>query len=331
MLRFRSLEVGVIAALAGIGGLVALGDRAEGAYVRWGLEGLVCLLAVLWLWRTRRGVWRPAGVVLLAAAAMLTLVLAAPGGHAPTVETFAAPLAGWLFLGTLAWLLLRAVAPRLTQQRQALPVLGLASAMSIGMLACSLGMWLQAVDIHALPGNPVVTTLAELDRQRERPWGERPNGIFAAGTVAGPAASFVAYYNRTRNAPTWLPSAYTLRLSDGGEVRSDGVSGVRRVAGWPDCGPHPWQRCLRAGDPVVIWADPGWLVSAGERSGALLATRLIAYGTLDAFRDGPLARIVATARPFGWLGLALALVSLLPAVFGLRAALRLRRTATAGG
>lgn len=331
MRRYRGLEVGVLATLAGIGVLVALGDQAESVYVRWGLGGLVCLLAILWLWRTRQGVWRPIGVVLLAAAAMLTLVLAAPGGHVPTVETFAAPLAGWLLLGTLAWLLLRAVAPRLTRRRQALPVLSLALVLSIAMLACNLGMWLRAVDIVALLRNPVVTTLAEFDRQRERPWGERPNGIFAVGTVGGPTASFVAYYNLAGDAPTWLPSAYTLRLSDGGEVRGDGVTEVRRLAGWPDCGPHLWQRCLRAGDPVVIWADPGRLVSADERSGALHATRLIAYGTLDAFRDGPLARTVATARPFGWLGLALALVSLLPAIFGLRAGLQLRRTATAAG
>lgn len=320
-----------MAALASIGILFALGDRAEGAYVRWGLGGLVCLLAILGLWRTRQRVWHPLGVVLLAAAALLTIAVSAPGGHVPTVETFAAPLAGWLLLGTLAWLLLRAVAPRLTRRRQALPVLGLASALSIGMLACGLGMWLKAVDMHALLRNPVATTLAELDRQRERPWGERPNGILAVGTVGGPAVSFVAYYNQTGDAPTWLPSAYTLRLSDGGEVRADGVSEVGRLAGWPECGPHLRQRCLRSGDPVVIWADPGRLVSGDERSGALHATRLIAYGSLEAFRDGPLAGAVATARPFGWLSLALAAASLLPAAFGLRAALRLRRNAIAAG
>ena len=111
-----------------------------------------------------------------------------------------------------------------------------------------------------------------------------------------------------------------MRMADGAIVEVQGVAQARRTTGWPECGPYVRQRCLRQGDPVVIWADPGALraFSGSETRSALNATRVIAYGSLEDFRDGYLARAVATARIFGWIALAFLPPALVPALFGYR-------------
>jgi hypothetical protein len=54
---------------------------------------------------------------------------------------------------------------------------------------------------------------------------------------------------------------------------------------------------------------------------------MIAYGTIEDFRNGYLARALATARVFGWLALALIPLSLVPALIGFLHFRRLRRRA----
>ena len=321
------------------GALAWLNGRADSAHLRLILAGLVVVLAGALLRQRRKSLWWPPLIVAGALVALVVVYLTAPDVNLAIFEQFMSLAIGAAFVWLLVWILARCVLPRTDAKYQALPILILSCALSIGLLASSAGAWLKAVDLNALPGNPVAETGAELAALREQPWGTRHRGIFAAGLIGDPdrrregGGDVLAYFNGGRfgalesRSPTWFPLSFDLRMADGVVVRVRGIAQTDRTSGWPRCGPHFGQRCLREGDPVVIWADPGELraLGGGTRGNALIDTRVIAYGTLEDFRKGYLARAVATARVFGWIAFAFIPLSLVPAILGFRRARWLRR------
>src|SRR5690606_11279124 len=118
----------------------------------------------------------------------------------------------------LTWFLVRLVFPRTDAKYQALPILILSCALSLGLLLSSAGAWLKAVDLNALPHNPVAETGAEIAALWEQPWGSRYRGIFAAGIIGDPekreaggsGGDYLAYFDGPRlgalssSSPSWL-------------------------------------------------------------------------------------------------------------------------------
>lgn len=330
--KMRELaNLGILLLVFGM--LAWLNGRAGSDHLRLILAATIVASAGFLLWDYRESPWRPPVIVALSAVALVVVFLTSPDANFPVFEQFMALAIGAAFVWLLVWLLVRIVFPRTTARYQALPLLLLSCAFSFALLVCSLGAWLKAVDLNILPKNPVATTSAEIAALWEQPWGTRYNGIFAVGRIGDPekrsdteGGDYLAYYNAPRplvspgNSPTRLPSIYAMRMEDGAEIWVHGIASRTQTTSWPDCGPYAFQRCLRQGDPVVIWADPGQSRSlgSGERNSALNATRVIAYGSLDEFLAGYVARAVATARTFGWIALAFAPLSFIPAFLGWR-------------
>ncbi|MEZ5439772.1 MAG: hypothetical protein R3F12_15670 [Lysobacteraceae bacterium] len=324
-------NLGLMLVVAGM--LAWLSGRADSDHLRLILVAAIVALAAFLLWNYRESLWRPPVIVALSSVALVAVFLTSPDANGPIFEEFMALAIGAAFVWLLVWLLVRVVFPKTTAKHAALPILLLCCALSFALLACSLGAWLKAVDINALPNHAIATTGTEIAALWKQPWGTRYNGIFAAGRIGDPAkrqttegGDYLAYYNGHRavgfssDFATHLPSSYVMRMADGAEIRVQGVARRIQASNWPDCGPYAFQHCLREGDPVVIWADPGELraIDRGETHSALNATRVIAYGSFEAFRSGYLARAVATAHVFGWIALACLPLSLLPAFLGWR-------------
>lgn len=330
----RTVLLDVLTVAAVFGMLAFLNGRADSNHLRWIAAGLVIALAAALTWQSLASLWRPPVIAIGTAAALVMVLLTSPDLNTQVFEAFMAYAGAGAFVWTIAWFFIRIVVLRVDARHQALPVLLLSGAISFALLVVSAGAWLTAVDLNVMRKNPVVTTGAELKAAWETPWGKRYRGIFAVGVVGDPAkrddtpgasADLIAYYGvpthgiRSSAAPTWLPLSYDLRLADGAVARVQGVSKIIKTANWPDCSARLWQHCLRQGDPVVIWADPGELVAMGTGvgSGALNATRVIAYGSLEDFKAGYLARAVFTARIFGWIAFAFIPLSLIPLGVGI--------------
>lgn len=322
-------NLGIMLLVGGM--LVWLNDRADSDHLRLIFAGAVAALAAVLAWDYRDSLWRPPVIAALCSVALVAVFLTSPDAHIPIFEEFMALAVAGGFVWLLVWALVRMVFPRTTAKYQALPVLLLSGTLSVALVACSLSAWLKAVDLNALPKNAVATTGEDIATLWRQPWGARYNGIFAVGRIGDPdrrqqtgVGDYLAYYNAPRPAgfagdfASRLPSSYGMRMADGAVVWVQGVASARQTSNWPDCGPHAFQHCLRDGDPVVIWADPGELraFGSGEQGSALNATRVIAYGSLEEFRTGYLARAVATARVFGWIALAFVPISFLPAILG---------------
>lgn len=335
MERVLSNTFQALAVLVPFGLIVWLNDRAGVDTFRLGFAGVIVFIAAIYLWQTWQRLWAPLFVVLLAGVGLALVFLTSPDASIRWFEEFAAKALAWYFHAALAWLYMRLALPKALAKYQATGILILGGILSTVLLVIAATWWLSAVDLYALPKNPVVTTGTELKTQWEAGYGNRPRGVFAVGTIGDAAkrsesptthSDFLAYYSRgepgglfSSRPENFLPIQYNLTLSDGTIVGVQGIHTVRDAANWPEGGPHLWQQCLRPGDPVVIWADPGETtsVSSGQSSGALNFPRVIAYGTLDDFYGGYLARTVKTARVFGWIGFALIPLSLIPAVLGL--------------
>ncbi|MCZ4291535.1 hypothetical protein [Hoeflea alexandrii] len=339
MRDFANLGIGLLI----FGMLAWLNGRAGSDHLRLILVATIVALAAFLLWDYRESLWRPPTVVALSAIALVMVFLTSPSVNTQIFEEFMALAIGAAFVWLLVWLFVRIAFPRTKAKYEALPVLLLSCALSFGLAVCSLGAWLKAVDLNALPKNAVATTGAELASLWELSWGKRYNGIFAVGRIGEPekrnateGGDYLAYYNAARplgfsaDFASLLPSSYVMTMADGAAVSVQGVARRTQTTNWPDCGPYVFQHCLRQGDPVVIWADPGELraLGSGKQSNALNATRVIAYGSLEDFRAGYLARAVATARVFGWIALAFVPLSLLPAFLGWRRWRWLRRHGT---
>jgi len=322
-----------VAVLVVIGLLAWLNGRADSDGLRLILASVIVVTGIGLALLHRRHLWRVPIIAVLSSVALVVVFLTSPDANIPIFEEFMYLAIGAAFVWLLVWVLVRMVFPRTTAKYQALPMLILACVFSFALLASSLGAWLKAVDINALPNNAIATTGTEIAALWEQPWGTRYAGIFAVGQIGDPAkrqtiegGDYLAYYNGHRpvgfssDFATHLPSSYVMRMADGAEIRVQGIARRIQASNWPNCGPHAFQHCLREGDPVVIWADPGELrpIDSSETRSALNATRVIAYGSFEAFRSGYLARAVATARIFGWIALAFAPLSLAPAFFGWR-------------
>lgn len=323
----------IVAVLVVIGLLAWLNGRADSDGLRLIVASVIVVTGIGLALLHRRHLWRVPIIAVLSSVALVVVFLTSPDANIPIFEEFMFSAIGAAFVWLLVWVLVRMVFPRTTAKYQALPTLILACVFSFALLASSLGAWLKAADINALPKNAIATTGAAIAALWEQPWGTRYNGIFAVGRIGDPAKrqstggrDYLAYYNAprsigfTRDSATHLPVSYVMQMADGAEIWVQGIAGRKQASNWPDCGPYLYQHCLREGDPVVIWADPGELrtETRGQTSSALNNTRVIAYGSLDAFRTGYLARAVATARVFGWIALAFVPLSLLPAFLGWR-------------
>ena len=324
--------------------LVWLNGRTDSEHFRWMLAASVVVFAAAASWRWRTWMWAPPLACGIALLVLFATFLTSPGAIATVFELFAGKVLAWYAIAVLAWFYARALLPRAREPSQGNGILALGGILTTALVVTSMACWLEAVDIVALRKNRVVTTSAGIKEQWERPWGSRRLGIFAVGRIAaGNMASrqpsgadgYAAYVNAARgiggsgNAPVWLPLGYSIRMADGETVSVQGVNSVRQTSNWPECGPRLWQRCLRIGDPVVIWAEPGetTAIGTGRKSRSLTGSRMIAYGTIEDFRNGYLARALATARVFGWLALALIPLSLVPALIGFLYFRRFRRRA----
>jgi hypothetical protein len=339
----RELIVAILFLLV-LAALVWLNGRADSEHFRWMLAASVVLIAAVASWRWRSMMWAPPLVCGVALLVLFATFLTSPAAIATVFEPFAGKVLTWYAIAVLAWFYARALLPRAREPSQGNGILALGGILATALVVTSMVCWLEAVDVNALRKNPVVTTSAGIKEQRDKPWGSRRLGIFAVGRIAAGntagrqssgADSYVAYFNAARgiggsgNAPVWLPLSYSIRMADGETVAVQGVNSVRQTNNWPECGPRLWQRCLRVGDPVIIWAEPGetTAIGSGRMSRALTGSRMIAYGTMEDFRDGYLARALATARIFGWLALALIPLSLVPALMGFLHFRRIRRRA----
>lgn len=335
MRRILSNTIQALAVLVPLGLIVWLNGREEVNLIRWGLAGVLMSLAALFLWQTRQRLWAPLFIVFLAGAGSALVFLTSPDASIRWFEEFTVKALAWYFVAAVAWLYVRVALPKALAKYQATGILTLGGIFSAVLVVIAATWWLSAVDLHALPKNPVVTTGPELKTQWEAGFGNRPRGVFAVGTIGDAAkrsesstthSDFLAYYSSggpgrlfSSRPQNFLPLHYDLTLGDGTIVGVQGIHTVRDADNWPEGGPHLWQKCLRPGDPVVIWADPGEATNmiSGEASGALNFPRVIAYGTIEDFYRGYLARTVKTARVFGWIGFALIPLSLIPVVLGL--------------
>lgn len=321
--------------LAVFGALAWLGGRSGSDPYRWALAGFIVVLALAVGWRWRSRLWGPPVALLVGAFTLFAVFLTSPAANLAIFEGFAGKALVWCGLASLSSIFVRAGLPRAQQATQATGVLVLGGVLSVAMLATSLVWWLEAVETNMLPKNTVVRTGADIEAAWRTPWGKRHRGIFAVGVIDGERKPdvFVAYISGpgpggSNGAPALLPLFISLRMADGARVDVRGITSVRGAYGWPECGPRLWQRCLRQGDPVVIWADPGHnrAMSGGKVSSALNEVRVIAYGNLESFRSGYLARAVATARVFGWIGLASIPLSVIPVLLAFLHFRRLRQT-----
>jgi hypothetical protein len=107
-------------------------------------------------------------------------------------------------------------------------------------------------------------------------------------------------------------------LEDGAKCVVQGINSVQQTFNWQEGGPHLWMRCLRHGDPVVVWGDPGQSVSMtdGALSWGLNMTRVIAFGSPESFMEDFVLSGVRTARMFGWIGFFCLFLSFLPLYVG---------------
>lgn len=324
---------GLIALLVTVGVLAWLNNRPEADLIRWGIGGVIVLFAAGLLWLCGRDIWKPIAVVTGTIVLLSALFLTSPLAHRPIFEEFVGRIFAWLFIAVVSWLFVRILLPKTQAKYQTTGIVMLAAMLSFALLCLSLLWWLKAVDLYTLPKNPVAATSPQIRELWEQPWGKRYRGIFVIGTIGDPKKrsedpsgrfDSLAYYatpsSTGKSSSTFFPSSYKLRLTDGTIITVQGIDRVQQTYNWPEGGPATWQHCLRHGDPVVIWADPGQLVSAsnGQKTPTLTHTRAIAYGTPEEFASGYLTRAVATARVFGWIGLGLVPFSILPLILGLR-------------
>lgn len=329
------LETLIVIATFGV--LAFFDQRADVDGWRLAAAAIIAGIMALIIGRHRASLWWPPVLVALGSAGMTVLAMTSPRIEASVLLSFLAQASGVAMAGMLAWLLVRVLLPRTHARHQAGPVLLLGGVVSAALLACCTGLWLAAVDLHALPRVEVTTRGSDIEAAWRRPWGTRHNGVLAAGRLGNAderdareahQRAYLAYVGGrgSGNHPTHLPSSYALRMDDGAVVSVQGVASVTQAIDWPACGPYHRQHCLREGDPVVVWAEPGELRAIGGAAtrSAMTATRVIVFGGLEEFRNGYMDRAVATARVVGWSALALVPFSLLPCWLAWRRARWLR-------
>ncbi len=300
---------------------------------RWWIAGGIVFVGLVFLWLCRDRVWKP---LLIATSVVLVLVGVLLTSTSVNLLAFENSLDNGLFfylLCCLAWLVIQVVIPRTRGKQQAAQAAGMTVMISLIMFIVAVVWWREAVDGYALPGSPVITTAPGLSEIQPTEGGKRPPGIFAAGVIGDPTRRSVGegsgsdvlarYTGRVPGAAgrnvNLLPPQFDLRLTDGTTLTISGITSPRQAYNWPEGGPARRQHFLRQGDPVVIWADPGLGATP------LGTTRVIAYGSLDNFRDDFLSDLLKTSRVISWIAIVCMLVSAIPLSFGLRHLLRHRR------
>ena len=315
---------------------------------RWWIAGGIVLVGLVFLWLSRHRVWKP---LMIATGIIIVLVAVFLTSSSVNLLSFEKSLDNSLsfyFLSCLAWLVIQVVIPRTRGKQQAVQAAGLTVVISIIMFIVAAIWWLEATDGRVLPDSPVATTGADIERLLAQPPGSHRLGILAVGSIGGSAPQtglaekdqeYVAYFTKRvsgagirPDSHPYLPPQYELRMADGVVVNVPGITSARQSFNWPENGTNHAQHSLCQGDPVVVWAGPGEMITGpdGKKTPALIDTRVIAYGSFESFRDDFLSDLVKTSRVFGRIAFACMLLSVIPLGFGFRHLLRNRKTGIEG-
>ena len=221
-------------------------------------------------------------------------------------------------LSVVAWLVVAHIVPRIEPPSKRAKSLLVAGIVSFPIFVVALFLWLEAVDIHALKDNATVASVSELKAQWERPWGERPLGIFVHGKLKEPSEGaepdVLTHYSYRRGGPaSYFPLTLPLILPSGEEVE---ISCVQRVAGavnWPETD-QAFTVGLKEGDPVVVWGEPAEFeaMGSGVKSYGVGGVQAILYGEPGDLQTAFLEPSGRTSKPIGWMALIVALLAWVP-------------------
>lgn len=221
-------------------------------------------------------------------------------------------------LSFVAWLVVAHIVPRIEPPSKRAKSLLVAGIVSFPIFVVALFLWLEAVDIHALKDNVTVASVSELKAQWERPWGERPLGIFVQGKLKGPLEGVepevLTHYSYRRGGPaSYFPLTLPLILPSGEEVE---ISCIQQVAGafnWPETD-RAFSVGLKEGDPVVVWGEPAEFeaMGSGVKSYGVGGTRAILYGYPGELQTAFIEPAGRSSKPVGWMALVVALLSWIP-------------------
>jgi hypothetical protein len=306
-----------------------------GDAVRWSLSVAILLTGFVLFLRNRHRTWTPLLIASVTLISLVVVFLTSSSVNLLFFETYFTKGATFYFLSCLTWLIIKLVIPRTRGKQQAVQAAGMAVIIALVMFIVALVSWLEAVDANVLPNAPVATTGTEVSALFARPRGERRLGIFAVGVIGdlknqedgAENSNFLSYYigaaprlTEFVEGDSYFPLQFDLRMADGQIVNVTGIHSAKQAFEWPEGGPRPWQVALKPGDPVVIWAEPGGLLdpASGTKTPSLTGTRVLAYGSLNHFRETFLADLVKTSRVFGWIFFGCMFLSLIPLGFGIR-------------
>lgn len=297
-------------------------------------------LAAFQIWRKRASFWWPPLVILLLAVALFLVYLFSGFAVTYFFEELVGKILAFLFVAFVNWIFIRAILPRAVAQKSAKGVLLLAIGFPLALLITSAAWWIAAVEINAYPANPVIRNGAEFKTDYEAHATLLDyRGMFLAGQVGDGTAveegletvpGFVAYYKAsgsTDGEPTRFPLEYVVTLEDGTAVEVSGIHSVRETFAWPEINMRNFYHGLKIGDPVVVWGAPGsrTKLGGGEKSWAIVDTRVIAHGTPEDFIRNFVMPGVRTARIFGWIGFGCMFLTPIPFGLGLRKYFWLKR------
>ncbi|WP_108661101.1 hypothetical protein [Acuticoccus kandeliae] len=286
------------------------------------LGALVLIAGALILWR--RSLWRASLGVAVAAGAMLAALNLAGLMPPLMLEPIAVRLFNIGLVCLMTAVVLRYVYPRLLTRPKRPAVAIIAAVLAIAHLSVAVALWRVADDFVQLPNVPRVTSEAEILALRDGQYITRLFGVLTEARVGAPDASAgdevarIACGRPFSSAPqTVLPTILTLTLAgDGAAIDARGITTRREALDWPD-GARVNACAISTGDPVVVWSDVGATRSGDTVSGTLIETRLLAYGTLDAFLSGAARKMAEAGMLFTILAGLAALLAIIPIAAGI--------------